>query len=251
MTAPFVSARNTALPSPVKLLFETVTLVCEPASARREVDGRVLVVEERVGVDDHVGEGAAGVELVGVDGRAGDRAALVVVLEEVLPDDRGVAVGVVGQRQAGDVVLDDVVFDRGAGRAAGEHDAEAELVGVGAPWMVKPSMVTPLAVTSNGVLPPLVVPSTMDSAPSAGSRVHAVLGALEGERLVDRHVLGVGPGVGADDVAGVGGVHGRLDGGERGHRAEVGDDGRAALLQAFETEAGHGARPGPARRGCA
>ena len=34
-----------------------------------------------------------------------------------------------------------------------------------APWMVKPSMVTPLAVTSNGVLPPLVVPSTMDSAP--------------------------------------------------------------------------------------
>ena len=33
-----------------------------------------------------------------------------------------------------------------------------------APWMVKPSMVTPLAVTSNGVSPLLVVPSTIDSA---------------------------------------------------------------------------------------
>jgi len=39
-----------------------------------------------------------------------------------------------------------------------------------APWTVKPSMTTSLAVTSNGVLPPLPVPSTTDSVEDAPVR---------------------------------------------------------------------------------
>src|SRR5947209_3523519 len=98
--------------------------------------GRVGVTEpdtprvayELVSVYQDVRHEAAGDELIRVDAVAARRAGPGVVAEQVVLNKRLVAGRTVGQKQAGDVVLDDVVDDVRARRSRAEHDARAENV---------------------------------------------------------------------------------------------------------------------------
>src|SRR5207248_5981111 len=85
--------------------------------------GAAIVAEEGVGIDGDVGEIAAGDAAVAVDAAAAVGARIVIVAEEVVLNDRGVGGAGVGQEKAGDVVLDNVVEDAGAGLAGGDDDA--------------------------------------------------------------------------------------------------------------------------------
>src|SRR5207245_1601233 len=97
---------------------------------RGEVHAGAAAPGECVAVDQDVGQGTAGGELVRVDAGAADRAGLVVVLKQVVLD-HGLVARAVGQRQARDVVLDDIVQNVGPRGAGAEQDAKAELVGAG------------------------------------------------------------------------------------------------------------------------
>src|SRR6185437_9934835 len=83
------------------------------------------VVDESVGIDRDVGEIPAGAALVGVDSPAPVAAGVVVVSKEIVLDDGRIGAAVVGQENARDVVLDDVVEDMRAGHVGGNDDAGA------------------------------------------------------------------------------------------------------------------------------
>src|SRR5262249_18541166 len=141
------------------------------------------VVGERVAVDQDVGNRGPADELVGVDAGAADRAGLVVVPEQVVLDDGLAGGAVVGQADAGDVVLEDVVEDvrpRSAGAQVDAVTGEGLVSGI-----LDGEAVDGHAAGGDGNALG-VVQDRLGGAGAAVLRVHPVLGAEQGDRLVDR-----------------------------------------------------------------
>ena len=88
-----------------------------------EADARILVALEVVGIDEHVGDGPAHV-LVRIDAAPGGSAGLVVVSDQIVLDERR-REHTIGEADADDVVLDDVVDDVRARNTWVQPDAVA------------------------------------------------------------------------------------------------------------------------------
>ena len=101
-----------ARPLPSKRLFEIVMSVAGlAASVEEKPMPWPRVADEAVVVDEDVGQRAAGVELVGVDAVPAGRAGLTLLFRNRLRWMTAWLAPVVGQAEADDVVLDDVVED--------------------------------------------------------------------------------------------------------------------------------------------
>src|SRR5262249_39375743 len=147
-------------------------------------------------------------ELVRVDSRPARAAGVVVVLDQVLTDQHLASAGV-GEPDAGDVVLDDVVEDLGAGgplhhvEAVGEDRVGSALEGE--------------AVDDDVVSADDRAPGVRDVRlrPDPGPGIDAVLRPAQGQGLVDvqgARTFGVGARGHADDVPRGRLVDGKLDG---------------------------------------
>src|SRR5262249_7068927 len=190
-----------------------------PGVGGAEIDAGVAVADDRVGVDPDVGQGTAGDELVGVDPGPAGRAGVVVVAEQVPLDDRRDERAVVGQEQAGDDVLDDVVQHVRAAGAGAQDDAGAELVDVG--LVLNSEAVEGHVVGGDveGGRPAVAVDHRLGggvAGPRRAAAVNAELVAAQGEALVDVDQLRERALGDVDRAPGGGGVHGVLDGGEGG-----------------------------------